>query len=112
MNANGKTYDYPEWDPERDAMPDGALLYLSDSRGVYIPRDFARDTFRDCVHNVTEDDWNILLEGPGHEWYWDAWSTVCDDAVVTEQETGQAYAVYQDGDCWLIPLIQRQETES
>lgn len=81
-----------------------ALLYLSDSRGVYIPQNFAQQTKRECVTGIDDDDWNYLLAGPDHECYWDAWCVVCDDAIVTDPNTGIRYSVYQDGDCWLVPI--------
>jgi hypothetical protein len=104
LAADGKRYTYPEWDSDRDDMPEGALLYLCDSRGVYIPRDFALGTKHECVANVGDDTWAILEHGPEHEHYWDAWAAVCDRATVRDPQTGTVYAVYQDGDCWLIPL--------
>jgi hypothetical protein len=80
------------------------LLWLSDSRGVYIPRDFAASFVdRDkSVAGVSAEDWAILEDGPEHEWYWESWQSVCDSAVVTD-ENGHTYSVWQDGDCWLIP---------
>jgi hypothetical protein len=81
-----------------------SLLWLSDNRGVYIPRDFA-NSFADRakhVRGVSEENWAILESGPDHEWYWEAWTEVCDNAIVTD-ENGAEYTVYQDGDCWLIP---------
>ena len=81
------------------------LLWLSDARGRYIPRDFA-SSFADrskSVSGVSEKDWEILEEGPDHEWYWEAWIKVCDYATVTDDK-GIKYFVYQDGDCWLIPI--------
>lgn len=80
------------------------MLWLSDARGVYIPRDFA-NSFADRakhVSGVTENDWEILEAGPEHEFYWDAWTDVCDRAVITD-ENGMRYRIHQDGDCWLIP---------
>jgi hypothetical protein len=80
------------------------LLWLSDARGIYIPRDFA-SSFADrskAVQGVSEDDWAILEAGPEHEWYWETWATVCDEATVTD-EHGTKYSIHQDGDCWLIP---------
>src|ERR1700758_4250225 len=80
------------------------LLWLSDARGIYIPRDFAA-SFADRakhVSGVKDEDWAVLEAGPYHEWYWEAWEDVCRDAIVTD-ENGVKYAVYQDGDCWLIP---------
>lgn len=84
--------------------PITAELYLSDARGVYIPQNFAEQTRRECVTGVSDADWQTLLSGPGNEWYWEAWQAVCDSATVTNPGTGQQYRVYQDGDCWLIPV--------
>ena len=39
-----------------------AILLLSDARGQYIPRDFAREVKRECVTGVTEEDWAIAAE--------------------------------------------------
>jgi len=80
------------------------LLWLSDARGIYIPRDFA-NSFADrdkSVRGVSAEDWAILEAGPDHDQYWDAWSDVCDSAVVTDDD-GVEFRVHQDGDCWLIP---------
>lgn len=80
------------------------LLWLSDARGRYIPRDFAA-SFEDrneCVSGVSQEDWAVLDAGPDHEWYWEAWDAVCDNAIITD-EHGVKYRIYQDGDCWLVP---------
>ena len=79
-------------------------LYLSDARGVYLPRDFADDTIRNCVEGVSNEDWQTLKDGPDGEWYWEAWISVCDNAVLTDPITNVEYRVEQDGDCWLIPV--------
>lgn len=89
------------------------MLYLSDSRGQYIPRDFAVETERDCISGVSAEDLDLLAKGPpgGMEsdddacvWYWDIWDNVLDHAVVTDPTTSIKYTVYQDGDVWLIPV--------
>lgn len=82
------------------------LLWLSDTRGRYIPRDFAK-SFADrakSVSGVSDEDWVILEAGPDHELYWDTWDEITNygDVTVTD-ENGIEYFVYQDGDCWLIP---------
>lgn len=80
------------------------MLWLSDARGVYIPRDFAQ-SFADRakhVSGVDDETWAILEHGPDHEHYWDAWSDVCDGATVID-DNGHKFRVYQDGDCWLVP---------
>lgn len=90
------------------------MCWLSDARGIYIPRDFAASfANRDKdVQFVSDDDWAILEAGPNHEWYWEAWSNVTDNAIVTDS-TAQTiskfgapieYVVYQDGDCLLVPV--------
>ena len=80
------------------------LLWLSGARGIYIPRDFA-NSFADRstdVQGISQEQWDILEAGPDHEWYWEAWDEVEQDAKITD-ENGVIYFVYQDGDCWLIP---------
>ena len=77
-------------------------LFLSDARGVYIPRDFAQSIKRECVTGISEEDYAILESGPDHEWYWEAWDDVLNNAVVTDPKSGTVYTVYQDGDCWLV----------
>ncbi len=47
-------------------------------------------------------DWSILDAGPDHEWYWESWTEVCDNAIVTDDK-GIKYRIWQDGDCWLVP---------
>jgi hypothetical protein len=80
------------------------LLWLSDAHGQYIPRDFAK-SFADRAKHVTgvsDEDWSILDAGPDHEFYWETWEDVCNDAVVTD-ENGNKFGIWHDGDCWLIP---------
>lgn len=85
------------------AKPD-MLLWLSDARGRYIPRDFA-SSFADrskSVSGVSDEWWAVLEAGPDHELYWDVWCDVERNAVITD-EKGTKYGIWQDGDCWLIP---------
>jgi hypothetical protein len=85
-------------------MPAGSILLLSDARGVYIPRDFINEVRPECLSGVKEGDRMILEKGPDHEWYWEAWDAVLNDARVTDHSTGIVYTVHQDGDCWLVPV--------
>ena len=81
------------------------LLWLSDSRGVYIPRDFAQ-SFTDrakYVSGVSDEDWKILEAGPTHDDYWETWDDVLRNAVVENTSTGVKYTLEQQGDLWLIP---------
>ena len=79
------------------------ILFANDSRGVYIPKFFADCVRRECVANVTPENWADLEAGPDSETYWDTWLDVCDYATVTDHEAGVTYTLWQDGDLWLIP---------
>jgi hypothetical protein len=81
------------------------ILFLDDSCGVYIPRDFAEEIDRGCVHGVDAETWAVLEAGPDHPEYWDAWTDVTEYAIVTDPTTGAEYRVVHDGDCWLIPVL-------
>ena len=83
------------------------ILYLDECRGHYIPRDFANNIDRVCVHHVSDAEWNIL-ENPNHEEYWSVWQDVCDNARVTNPQTNVTYFVYHELDCWLIPVGMEQ----
>ncbi len=93
-------------------MPTDAELYLSDARGIFIPRDFATSIKRECVDNVTAGDWEVLAAGPDHECYWVTWSDVERTAVFTNPVTGRVYHLYQDGDLWLVPIDAEWPEES
>ena len=92
------------------------LLWLSDSRGQYIPRDFA-NSFADRAKNVsgvTDEQWAILEAGPDYkDHYWHVWDEVQENAIITD-ENGIKYRTHQDGDCWLVPegMIWDDESET
>ena len=93
-------------------------LFLSDARGQYIPRDFARSVKREAVSGIDTKDLDYLALGPGGcldeatelqegesergEFYWDTWQTVLDNCLLTDDK-GNEFKLYQDGDLWLVP---------
>lgn len=79
------------------------MLYLDDHRGIYIPRDFVECTKPECITGCDPEDLATLREGPEHEWYWEAWDSVCSNARVTDPSTGVVYTLSQDGALWLVP---------
>jgi len=91
------------FDPENDEFPEGTELLFDSNRGQYIPQNFAQEIKRECVTGVSDGDWKILEAGPSHEWYWDAWNDVVQNARVTDPVTKVTFYLYQDGDVWLIP---------
>ena len=93
-------------------LPESAELYLDSNRGIYIPQNFIECTDPACLSNVDQQDINTLLQGPDDEWYWEAWTNILDNAILTEHRTGKQFNLYQDGDLWLIPVDAEWEPES
>lgn len=100
-------------------LTESVHCYLDSARGQYIPRDFARDTKRDCIEGVKAEDLDYLARGPGGcldedrtladgetergEFYWDTWQTVLDNAILTDPQSGLRFRLHQDGDLFLVP---------
>ena len=96
-------------------------LLLSDSRGVYIPRDFAQDFRIVGVDGVTEaeshawrgieaKDVETLQKGPEEEWYWEAWDSVLNDAYYVDSN-GTRWTLHQNGDLWAVAWDEMTEEE-
>jgi hypothetical protein len=85
-----------------------AILFADASRGIYIPQYFAKTLVDDAevefiYHGIYHWDTvkPILLDGPDHPEYDEAWEFVLDNARVHHR--GKVYSLYQDGDLWLVP---------
>ena len=74
-------------------------LLLDGNRGIYLPESFAHHTDCDRWH-YSKEDRDILLCGPDHEHYWDAWSDVLDNAYF--EADGHFWALDQDCDLFAI----------
>lgn len=85
---------------------DAVILILSDARGIYIPRDFVIDEYKEIAHEhcdkwgITQEDREIL-QNPDHEHYWETWDCVLNYAKYTA-DNGDVYTLHQDGDLWGI----------
>lgn len=76
----------------------GIELLLNDSRGVYIPRDFALNFIN--WDGIEAEDIEILKAGPDEsDWYWETWDSVLSNATYTD-EKGNVWRLHQDGDLW------------
>lgn len=53
-----------------------------------------------CV-GVDFKDVQICQSGPDHEWYWEAWQSILDDAHIVSD--GITWRLHQDGDLWEVP---------
>ena len=69
-----------------------AILYADSSRGVYIPQYFAESIKRECVSNVSVDQWADLMD-PDCECYWGNWDSVLNNATVADPDTGIEYGL-------------------
>lgn len=81
-----------------------AELFLSDARGVYIPRDFAQSIDLNKIPKKYHDDLEFLANAePTTDGYWDTWQSILDNFQITPQEyPNENWSLYQDGDLWLI----------
>lgn len=79
------------------------ILLVSGSYGIYVPQVFAEKFGENW--SLEEEDLKILKEGPDHEWYWETWEIVLNNARSTCKEEGKEYWLQQDGDLWAIEDI-------
>lgn len=83
-------------------IPQNAELFADSNRGVYIPQYFAESVMRELVSGVSDNEWATLEAGPDHEFYWDTWNDVEQNAVLKDKN-GKTWKLYHEGDLWLIP---------
>lgn len=85
------------------------VLILSDSRGIYIPRDFICDdnneiSIEHCrvwgLNETNEHQWRDAAS-PESEHYWDAWEWVLNNAKYITKD-GDVYHLHHDGDLFGI----------
>jgi hypothetical protein len=75
------------------------VLYADSARGIYIPQYFAESSSKGWS-GVEESERDILLEGPEHLEYWDAWCKVLDNAEYHNH--GHVWRLYQNGDLFVV----------
>lgn len=88
---------------------DNIIYFYSDSRGIYIPRDFALDIDRTAITGISEEQYSILEDGPYNEFYWEVWDEVIGSAEIHIKD--KVYSLHQDGDLWLIDYDAASEDE-
>lgn len=71
-------------------------LLLSDSRGMYIPRDFYQN-FDLEKWNIKKEDYEVL-NNPDNDWYWEAWDNLLRNAYYIDEKNQLTYRLEQDGD--------------
>jgi len=76
---------------------------ITDSHGIYIPQIFA-ERYQDQTHpklaNKLADDFEVILDGPTHSEYWEAWSE-----IEEHWEGENAEHIFQSSDLFLVDEI-------
>ena len=88
------------WAIKRGMTVNAIEILFDSARGVYIPQNFADECDLSKFDGIDADDIEVIKQGPDHEWYWEAWNTIENNATYTEN--GHTWHLYQDGDLFLI----------
>lgn len=77
-----------------------------EAHGIYVPQLFCQ-MYGNYITNMEEikEDFQICLEGPEHENYWDAWDVLLGRIEFTN-DNGERLTIdnlYDSGDLWAIP---------
>ena len=92
----------------------GVEILLNDSRGVYIPQNFA-ENFNMKDWGVIDEERDVLLAGPSpeNESYWDVWHDVLSNSSYKDKNDNIWYLT-QDGDLFAYcdPLMTDEEYEN
>lgn len=78
------------------------MLLVDSSSGTYVPKIFC-ESIKNCyaAWRVDKEDLDICLEGPEHIDYWEAWTSILDNAWCTVE--GENWGLHQDfGDLFAI----------
>ena len=91
---------------------EAVTLLLSDSRGVYIPRDFTQE-FKLEMFGFTNERIEYYKKELSNPWknehYWEVWEELINNAVLTQDE--KEFYLYQEGNLWLLCYDEMSEDE-
>lgn len=84
-------------------------LFFDSNRGRYIPQNFVQEMDLSRWHGISKWAIETCAAGPDHEYYWEAWTDILDNA--TMEHEGHTYQLWQDGDVFLycIELMTDEE---
>lgn len=92
--------DIAEFDQEEDDATE-TMCIVDGANGIYVPQAFCRRYEK--TDKVEQEDWDICLSGPDHEFYWEAWENILNDWGGEETDgAGNTFEIYlfQDGDLY------------
>jgi hypothetical protein len=78
---------------------DAVILMVDGCRGVYVPKSFIESIADIKWEGISPDD-HAILQNPEHEWYWESWNTVLNNAYYMNGT--DKYTLHQDDDLWAI----------
>jgi hypothetical protein len=81
-------------------------LLVNDSHGIYVMQSFCK-VYAAYITNMDEvkEDFDICVEGPDNEDYYDAWDSLLNNVKFTN-DAGEPYYMGnlgEGGDLWAIP---------
>mgnify|MGYP003404419484 FL=1 len=81
-------------------------LLVNDSHGIYVMQSFCK-AYAAYITNMDEvkEDFDICLEGPDNEFYYDSWDSLLNNVKFTN-DAGEPYYIGnlgEGGDLWAIP---------
>jgi hypothetical protein len=93
-------------------------IVASDGHGIYLPQHVAGSCGAELFPirnnpknaNQLKECINILMSGPTNNDYWEAWHWVLDNACIKVNRS--RWSLYQDGDCWAIPMNKKGRQEA
>lgn len=78
-----------------------AIVIIADSaHGQYIPQ-YAAECLSTEWTGLCEETRELLKAGPEHDYYWETWETVLDNAEYKDKN-GNIWRLYHDGDLFAV----------
>lgn len=76
----------------------GIVIMADSHHGVYIPKLFAEALEgEDNFKGISQEQLDILLQGPEHEWYWETWDEILNNGEIID-ENKSVWRLHHDGD--------------
>lgn len=91
-------------------MIDKIRCILDSNRGVYIPKNFVDEFDLNLFKGIEKEDAESCKLGPDDGEYWEAWTSILDNAVYTDDDDIE-WTLYQDGDLFLIAVDELSDEE-
>ncbi len=90
---------------EKITYPDDVTLFLDESRGTDIPRDFAILINKDLI--IDREKWlpelDFLMKyDPYHDFYWETWDQILNHLKIKIGHRTYFFQQVSPGDVWMI----------